>query len=110
VAETAVKFVKNRSDVFLTTKVFHTEHGTAETRAAVEDSLRATKLEYFDLVLLHSPNAGKEKRLEAYKVLQDFYDSGKIKNIGVSSFGVKHLEELKEAGLTTPGRMHCCLR
>jgi len=69
----------------------------------VEDSLAKANLDYFDLFLLHDPLAGKAKRLEAYKVLLDYSKQGKIHNVGVSNFGVKHLEEIKDAGLSTPG-------
>lgn len=79
------------------------EHGTKATRTAVEDSLRKTSLDYFDCILLHDPMAGQKKRLEAYKVLLEFYKEGKVKTPGVSNYGVHHLEEIKKAGLQTPG-------
>lgn len=58
--------------------------------------------EYIDLFLLHDPLAGSEKRLAAYRVLWDKQKEGKVKDIGVSNFGVRHLEELLGAGLPTP--------
>lgn len=79
------------------------EHGTSATSKAVNDSLKRSQLAHFDLVLLHDPNAGKKKRLEAYAVLEDFRQKGSIKSIGVSNYGVHHLKEIKEAGLPTPG-------
>merc|ERR1712230_159071 len=91
-----------RQDIYITTKIYDPEHGTQATRTAVEDSLAQTKLDYFDLILLHSPLSGKEKRLEAYKVLLDFQGKGKIKSVGVSNYGVHHMEEIKQAGLRTP--------
>lgn len=79
------------------------EHGTEETSRAVDDSLtRAGAAKYFDLILLHDPKAGKEKRIEAYKALLKAKEEGKTKSIGVSSFGVKHLKEIEEAGLPAP--------
>jgi diketogulonate reductase-like aldo/keto reductase len=78
------------------------EHGTSATLSAVQDSLKKSKLDYFDLVLLHDPMSGKKKRLEAYAVLNDLSQKGSIKSIGVSNYGVHHLKEIKEAGLPTP--------
>ena len=78
------------------------EHGSSATLSAVQDSLKKSKLDYFDLVLLHDPMSGKKKRLEAYAVLEDLRQKGSIKSIGVSNYGVHHLKEIKEAGLPTP--------
>merc|ERR1711879_727554 len=53
VADAVRKLGFAREDIFITTKVFSGEHGTKATRAAVEDSLAKTSLDYFDLILLH---------------------------------------------------------
>ena len=45
----------DRSDIFLTTKVWLEHYGEGATRASVEDSLRKLKTDYLDLVLLHQP-------------------------------------------------------
>ncbi|GAA5998663.1 aldo/keto reductase [Rhodotorula paludigena] len=90
--------------VWLTTKVTGSEHGTAKTAKAVDQSAEIAK-KYglkWDLFLLHDPTAGKEKRLEAWKVLLEKRDQGVIRTAGVSNFGVKHLEQIKEAGLEMP--------
>jgi diketogulonate reductase-like aldo/keto reductase len=82
------------------------EHGTAVTAQAIEDSLSGIfPIEYFDLILLHDPNAGSEKRLEAYKTLLKAQEEGKTNNIGVSSFGVRHLKEIEDAGLPAPCKL-----
>lgn len=39
-----------------------------------------------DLFLLHDPTAGKEKRLQAWKVLIEKRDAGVLRSIGVSNF------------------------
>ncbi|BGP14253.1 hypothetical protein JCM10213_005856 [Rhodosporidiobolus nylandii] len=90
--------------VWLTTKVMGKEHGTEETRRAVEESMKVAG-EFglkWDLYLLHDPTAGRTKRIEAWKALIEARDAGKIKAIGVSNFSEKHLEELKSEGLETP--------
>jgi len=69
--------------------------GTAT--AAFNESLRKLGFDYVDLYLLHSPNPGVEKRQASWKELIALQQQGKIRSIGVSNFGVHHLEEfLKE--------------
>ncbi|GAA5865735.1 hypothetical protein JCM3774_004984 [Rhodotorula dairenensis] len=90
--------------VWLTTKVMGHEHGTEATRKAVDESV-AIAAKYglkWDLFLLHDPTAGKEKRLEAWKVLIEKRDAGAFQAIGVSNFGVEHLKQIEEAGLEVP--------
>ena len=40
------------------------------------------KLEYIDLLLIHSPLPGKTKRLESWKVLQDAVEKDGLKHWG----------------------------
>lgn len=49
-----------------------------------------------DLYLLHAPYGGKEGRLGAWKALVEAVEAGKVRSIGVSNYGVHHLEELEE--------------
>lgn len=48
-----------------------------------------------DLYLLHAPYGGKEGRLGACKALVEAVEAGKVRSIGVSNYGVHHLEELE---------------
>jgi len=91
-----------RSEIFLTSKIYHPDHGYESTLKAADESLQLFKFDYLDLYLIHSPLAGKEKRLETWKALLKARDAGKFKTVGVSNYGVKHLEEIREAGLETP--------
>ena len=47
--------------------------------------MRMYSTEYIDLMLLHSPLSGKERRVQAYKALVEARDKGKIRSIGVSN-------------------------
>jgi len=47
------------------------------------------------LYLLHAPYGGKDGRLGAWKALVEAVDAGKVRSIGVSNYGVHHLEELE---------------
>ncbi|KAI0780274.1 Aldo/keto reductase [Fomes fomentarius] len=91
-----------RQEVFVTSKIYHPEHGYQSTIDAVEDSLNNFGHDYFDLYMIHSALSGKEKRLETWKALIDARDAGKIKTIGVSNYRQKHIEEIRDAGLEIP--------
>jgi len=62
------------------------------TMAAVGSKLDG----YVDLFLLHSPYGGREGRLGAWKALVEAVEEGKVRSIGVSNYGVHHLQELEE--------------
>lgn len=84
-----------REDIFYTTKIYDTDHGYELTKKAIEVSLeRAKDIGYIDLILMHSPRSDYEKRHGSWLALQEAVASGKVKNIGVSNYGIKHLQEL----------------
>lgn len=97
----------DRKDVFLTTKTL-SSGGSAEKcyRAAVES---VDKLDpqgngtgtqaaggYVDLFLIHSPSSGKAGRKEMWQALERLHREGRARSIGVSNFGIGHIEELRE--------------
>ncbi|GME72381.1 unnamed protein product [Ambrosiozyma monospora] len=84
-----------RKDIFYTTKVFDTEHGYEATKKLIATSLEKAKaIDYIDLFLVHSPQSNYEKRHGTWLALQEAVESGKVKNIGVSNYGIKHIKEL----------------
>ncbi|RDX50068.1 Aldo/keto reductase [Lentinus brumalis] len=91
-----------RSDVFITTKCISKTHGYEKTLRAVDISLERLGLGYIDLFLIHDPYKGTELRLQTYRALLDAQRAGKIRTVGVSNFGIRHLEEIRAAGLETP--------
>ncbi|KZP01390.1 Aldo/keto reductase [Calocera viscosa TUFC12733] len=91
-----------REEVFITTKVASRNQGHSKTLASVDESLKKLGLDYVDLFLIHDPLSGKTKRLETYKALLEKKEAGKIRSVGVSNYGVPHLEEIKAAGLPAP--------
>ncbi|KAF6766047.1 Aldo/keto reductase [Ephemerocybe angulata] len=84
-----------REEVFITTKIGSSSHGYANT-------VRRFKFDYVDLFLIHDPLSGKTKRLETYKALLEARKAGKIRSVGVSNYGIHHLEEIKDAGYEKP--------
>jgi diketogulonate reductase-like aldo/keto reductase len=81
-----------RDRVFVTTKLWNTDHGYKPALAAFRQSLHDLKLDYVDLYLIHWPIAGK--RDDTWRALQEIYHSGKARAIGVSNYTVGHLDEL----------------
>ncbi|CAK7903710.1 NAD(P)H-dependent D-xylose reductase [[Candida] anglica] len=91
-----------REDIFYTTKLEVSRQGYEQAKLAISESLeKAAKIEYIDLYLIHGPLASKADRLGEWKALQEAVQEGKIKSIGVSNYGVSHLQELLDwEGLT----------
>ena len=84
-----------RAEIFFTSKVPPKDISYEGARKAVETTLQKTGLSYIDLYLLHAPYGGKSGRLGAWKALAEAVEDGKVRSIGVSNFGVHHLEELE---------------
>ncbi|KAF8124916.1 NADP-dependent oxidoreductase domain-containing protein [Boletus edulis] len=91
-----------RGEVFVTTKCVSKTHGYESTLKGVDGSLARFGFDYIDLFLIHDPFSGTEKRLATYRALLDAQKAGKIRTVGVSNYGIKHLEEIKSAGLQMP--------
>ena len=98
----------NRGDIFVTTKLWpgglikvdriRNYEGSIKS---FEKSLLKLGLDYIDLYLIHSPHA-KNKRIEQWQALIDIKEQEKVKHIGVSNWGINHLEELIQDNLPMP--------
>lgn len=84
-----------RSDIFFTSKVPPPAMGYEKTKASIEGSLEETGLEHIDLYLVHAPYGGKEARRGTWLALVEAKRAGLLRSIGVSDYGVHHLEELE---------------
>jgi diketogulonate reductase-like aldo/keto reductase len=85
-----------RGDLFFTTKIPPKEMNYENAKRHIDNSLKVTGFDYIDLYILHSPYGGKENRIGAWKALVEGVEAGKIRSIGVSNYGVHHLEELEQ--------------
>lgn len=81
----------DRSELFITTKLWNDDIRAGKTREAFEESLKKLQLDYVDLYLIHWPVDGY---VEAYKEMIELQREGKIKSIGVSNFKIHHLQDL----------------
>jgi diketogulonate reductase-like aldo/keto reductase len=99
-AQGIIQFLKEnphvkRSDIFYTTKIWVPDFGYELAKKAIKTSFDLVKsLEYIDLYLIHCPEASPEVRLGTYKAMQEAVESGILRDIGVSCYGVHHLKEL----------------
>ncbi len=82
----------DRSEVFVTTKLWNSDHGYDNTLNAFKESLKNLDLEYIDLFLIHYPV--QFIRLETWKAMERILESKNCKAIGVSNYMVHHMNEL----------------
>ena len=90
-----------RKDLFVVTKLWNDMRGYENAKQAFATSLDKLGLEYVDLYLLHwpanetqFPDDWNEINTASWKALEELYNEGRIKAIGVSNFMVNHLEAL----------------
>lgn len=90
--------IVTRDELFVTSKVPDWKQGYDSTIKCCKESLKKSGLDYFDLYLIHSPyrqNENWQKSvIDTYRALETLYREGLVKRIGVSNFGLKHLEFL----------------
>ena len=89
-----------REEVFLTSKVWESDHGYEATLKAFDACLRKMSLDYIDLYLIHWPASGP--RIETWKALEQIKKNGLCKSIGVSNYAPHHLEEIMELSAEKP--------
>lgn len=88
-----------RKDIFLTTKVWVEHYGYEEAKKSVLESMRKLQTEYLDLVLLHQPFSDY---YGAYRTLEDLYEEGKLRAIGVSNFYSDRLVDIASFSRVKP--------
>jgi len=97
------------SEVFITTKLWpgNPDWGMPsksydETIAATKASVEKLGVDSVDLYLIHAPFGGAEARLAMYRAMVTCQKEGLVKSIGVSNYGIAHLQELEQAELPLP--------
>ncbi|EPS42314.1 hypothetical protein H072_3692 [Dactylellina haptotyla CBS 200.50] len=83
----------SRSSIFFTTKLRNNVSYDA-TRTAIKRSLKDCNLGYIDLYLIHAPYGGPKIREEIYRAAIDAVKDGEVKGLGVSNYGIRHLQEI----------------
>jgi diketogulonate reductase-like aldo/keto reductase len=100
-----------REELFITTKLAAEIKSYNEAVASIDNSLKVLRVDYIDLMIIHSPKPwaayGKEDRhfegnSEAWRALEDAYKAGKLRSIGVSNFQVVDIEKIYESCTIKP--------
>lgn len=84
----------DRSDLFVTSKLWLNDYGRSNVAEAYETSLSKLGLDYLDLYLMHWPGLDEALMIDTWQGMEDLYKNDKVKNIGVSNFNAEHLEAL----------------
>lgn len=98
----------NRHELFVTTKLWNSDHGYQNTKKAIDTSLEKLDLDYLDLYLIHWPNPAAmrdnwaELNAESWQAMEEAVQAGKIRTIGVSNFRKHHLDELLKTAEIKP--------
>jgi diketogulonate reductase-like aldo/keto reductase len=79
-----------RDEVFVTTKLWHTDNGFREALSACDRSLEALGMDHVDLYLVHWPRGDRQG---AWKAMERILDEGKARAVGVSNYLARHLDE-----------------
>lgn len=93
----------SREELFVTSKVAAEAKTYDATANSIDESLKKMRLQYIDLMLIHSPQPWDKWRgdkryfdenIQVWKALEDAYTAGKVKAIGVSNFLIDDLQNL----------------
>ncbi len=90
-----------RNDIFVTSKLWNTDQGYESAKAALQATLDRLALDYLDLYLIHWPKT-YEKAADSWRAMEEMYQAGLLKSIGVSNFLFHHIEHLLETANITP--------
>lgn len=94
---------RGRAELFIETKVWISDYGTAETLKAFDKAVGKLGVEHLDLLLLHQPLTTEfERTLAAYRSLEKLLEQGKVRAIGVSNFQPGDLATLLENTTVVP--------
>jgi diketogulonate reductase-like aldo/keto reductase len=91
-----------REEIFLTTKLWNTNHAYDDALRAFDESLKKLDCGYIDLYLIHWPLPMANQFSQAWKAMETLLESGRVRTIGVSNFKPQHLEELRKTSQIVP--------
>lgn len=75
----------------LASKIWPSDFGADATKRSIERSLKLLKTDHLEIMYLHWPG---EDSAESWKILENYYEQGVFKNIGVCNFYKNHLDKL----------------
>ena len=98
----------NRSELFITTKLWNDCHSYNLAMSSFEESLRLLGTDHVDLFLIHWPNPllfrerWEEANAETWKAMEELYKDGKVRAIGISNFHPHHIDALLKTATVKP--------
>ena len=98
----------DRHDLFVSTKLWNTDHGYDRTKKAIDSSLQKLGLDYLDLYLIHWPNPEAmranwaELNAESWRAMEEAVKAGKIRAIVISNFRREHIDALLKTATIKP--------
>ncbi len=99
----------SREDIFITSKLESHIKDYDGAKKAFEDTLSKLGVEYIDLFLIHAPwpwsEMGKDCKkgnLEVWRAMEEFYQDGKSRAIGVSNFSPEDLSNIIDNSVVVP--------
>ncbi len=90
----------DRSEVFITTKLWNDDHGYDKTLRAFDRSLSQLGMQYVDLYLIHWPVP--VLRLDTWRALERLTLDGRVRDIGVSNYMARHIDEILQYAPLAP--------
>ncbi|MBR4670242.1 MAG: aldo/keto reductase [Butyrivibrio sp.] len=97
-----------REDIFVTTKIWNDKHSYDLCKSSFEESLQKLGLDYVDMLLIHWPNPAafrdhwESANAETWKAMEELYEAGKVRSIGISNFRQHHIEALLKTAKIKP--------
>ena len=92
----------DRSEIFVTTKIWNDRQGFDQAQEAIEESLQKLNIHYIDLILIHWPCPKQNLYLETWRAFEKYLETGLVRSIGVSNFNPAHIENLVSQSSVLP--------
>lgn len=101
----------DREELFVTTKLAAEVKSYEAAVASIDQSLKTMGLDYIDLMIIHSPKpwaqfSGDDRffegNREAWRALEEAYEAGKLRAIGLSNFEQADIDNILESASIKP--------
>jgi 2,5-diketo-D-gluconate reductase A len=94
VGEAIARSGLTRDEIFLTTKVWNTDHGYDQTLRAFDKSTHLLGVDEVDLYLVHWPAPTTGNYLQTWRAVMALHEQGRARSIGVSNFHEPYLSSI----------------